>query len=957
MSLSSPVTPRLLVEYTESPLALGTTSPRFFWEIPLEGRGRSQSAYQILVASSPQLLEEGRADLWDSGKVESAESTHVEYGGAELKSNADCHWAVRIWDEKGDVQGFTKSSSFGTALFEESDWEAQWIGMGPATEPKLDPYSICQDDASGGLQLSEEDYQKMDPTIRDLEPELRSPQLRKDFTLAKKVKRARVFTSGLGLFELRLNGAKVGEDVLTTPRTDFDKRVYYFTYDITQSLVAGDNTFGMILGGGWYNAQKKFWHWQAPWFGSPRALVQIEIEFEDGSTQRVVSDDSWQGDFSPIGMSCIYDGEDYDARLDQEGWDAPGFDPTNWKGVNLVEAPGGKLTAMDHQPNRVMDRWQPKSISEPEPGVFVFDMGTVMTGWTQLNIPQGVAGETVTLKYSEVLFKTGMIAQRRSCGQARQAENYIMKGGKNELYEPRFTYHGFRYVEVTGFPGTPTLETLEACYVYQGVEEAGSFECDNDLINQIHSCTLQSQRCNMQMGVPTDDTQREERLGWCGDAWSYAEESIYNLDTARFWIKWIADYYDQQDEEHGAVGYITPLPGWGEDLVWSAAFFLIPWWHYQHYGDKRILEESYPYLKKYLAYLERTGKKALPDLVGQGPSDLLFPQCSWEERFPAKEDHGYIQHSWFADHLASHEGGSGMGKDQPRSMATAFYHMDAITMAQIAETLGQHSDAKEFRELSTKIKSAYNDTFFDAYSAYYDVGCQSAQALALCFDLVPEDQRGRVQSYLNSSVNSRQRCISSGYAGTKWVINSIANSGRNDIIWTRATSTAYPSWGYMLAANDEDIVKPDIKTTITENWMGTASRCHTTLGAAIDEWFYWGLAGIRPDDSAPGYKKILIKPYLPANLPWAKASYQTARGTIVSDWKQGNGAGTLRVVIPPNSTATVTIPCEEVSSITEGSEQTPASQAQGVTHLQSENGESHFTVGAGEYLFSFPRDI
>jgi len=937
------------VEYANGPVTIGTRMPRFSWEVPLEGRGRKQSAYQVLVASSEQLLDHGKADLWDSGKVDSSQSVNVSYAGNELQSNMDCFWSVRIWDESGQEAAATPIAHFGTALFDDTDWKAEWIGMGPASEPKFDPYSICQDDSTGGLQLADEDAQKMDVEFRDFEPELRSPQLRKAFALNKPVKRARAFVCGLGLFELRLNGNKVGEDVLTTPRTAFDKRVYYFTYDITDALMAGENAVGIILGGGWYNARKKFWHWQAPWYGSPRALVQLEVEYEDGTTERVVSDDSWQGDWSPIGMSCIYDGEDYDARLEQAGWDAPGFDAAAWQSVTLVEPPGGKLTAMDLEPNRVMQRFAPVSVAEPEPGVFVFDMGTVMTGWTKLMIPQGREGETVTLKHSELLFETGMIAQRRSCGQARQGEFYTMKGEANETYEPRFTYHGFRYVEVTGFPGTPTLADVEACYVYNGVSEAGSFACGHELINQIHRCTLQSQRCNMQMGVPTDDTQREERLGWCGDAWSYAEECFYNLDSARFWTKWIADFYDQQDEDSGLVGYISPLPGWGEAMIWSAAFVLIPWWHYVHYGDRRILETSYPYLKKYLAYLEKTGKRKLPDLAGKCPSDLLFPKTPIEQRYSSPEEHGYLQHSWFADHLATNEGASGMGKDQPRSMATAFYHMDAIVMARIAETLGHGEDAGEYRELAGKIKDAYNETFFDEYGAYYDVGCQSAQALALCFDLVPEAQRGRVQSYLNSSVNFRQRCITSGYAGTKWVVNSIGKSGRNDILWSRATATDYPSWGYMLAANEEDKIQADVSTTIAENWLGTASRCHTTLGAAIDEWFYWGLAGIQPDEAAPGYERIVFKPYLPADLPWAKATLRTARGTIVSEWEQADGAATLRFVVPANCTATVHVPAEDPAGIREGGVQ--ATEAEGVVLLRAEGGEVVFEVGSGVFRF------
>ena len=931
------------VEYAESPLAIGTRTPRFSWEAPLAGRGRKQSAYQIRVATTQARLEVGHADLWDSGKVASPQSVNVEYAGVPLRSNMDCFWCVQVWDENGKACGFSEPAFFGTALFDERDWQAQWIGMGPESEPFFDPYCMSQADAtSGGLWLAEADFQKMAPALQDYKPALRAPQIRKAFTLGKPVRRARAFVCGLGLFELRLNGGKVGDEVLSTPRTEFLKRVFYFTYDITGQLSEGENVIGIILGNGWYNAQKKYWHWQAPWYGEPRALVQVEIEFADGTYQRVVSDDTWQGAWSPIGLNCIYDGEDYDARMEQPGWDLPGFDASGWQQVNRVAAPGGRLVPMDHAPNKVMQRFRPDAVSEPQPGCFVFDMGTVMTGWAALRIPQGRAGETVALKYSEMLFDSGMIRPKMTSG-CRQAEHYTMKGAAGECYEPRFTYHGFRYVEVTGFPGKPHLDTLEACFVHSGVEQAGSFECGHELINKIHACTLQSQRCNLQMGVPTDDTQREERLGWCGDAWSFAQESFYNLDTPRFWSKWIADFHDQQDEESGLVGFINPLPGWGEDLVWSAAFILIPWWHYIHYGDRRILETSYPYMKKYLDYLKRTGKRMLPDLADGKPEGLLFPQCELKARYPAPEDHGYLQHSWFADHLATHEGGSGMGRDQPRSMATAFYHYDAVILARIADTLGHADDARDFRALAEKIKAAFNDRFFDAFGGYYDVGCQSVQALAIAFGLVPETRRGRLIGYLNSSVGFRQRRITSGYAGTKWVVDAIANSGRNDIVWNRAVATDYPGWGYMLHDN---------KTTICENWHGSGSQCHTTLGAAIDEWFYWGLAGIRPDEAAPGFERIIFKPYLPKDLPWAKASLKTSRGEIVSDWRHDGRTATLIITVPANSTAHVHIPVDEPTRVSEGG--VPVAEAEGVTRVCAENGETVVEVGAGTYSFEFP---
>jgi alpha-L-rhamnosidase len=933
---------RLLIEYARSPLAIGTRTPRFFWEIPLPGRGRKQSGYQILVATEESLLETGTTDLWDSGKVESTQSSQVEYAGKELPSNIDCYWAVQIWDEKGKPQGFAAPQKFGTALLDESDWQATWIGMGPMEEPEFDPYSLNQSDATNGLQLSEEDFQLMAPEFRNLKPDVRAPMLRKAFALDKPVKRARAFVCGLGLFELRLNGKKVGNDVLNTPRTEFRKRAFYVTYDITDDLESGENALGLFLGNGWYNAQKKFWHWQAPWYGSPRAIVQVEIEFDDGTQERVVSDSSWKGDWSPIALNCIYDGEDYDARLEQEGWDAPGFDASAWQSVNVVAAPGGKLTAMDHEPNKVMKRFSPVSIVEPEPGVFVFDMGTVMTGWARLTMPQGRAGETVVLHYAECQHENGMIDPNTNVG-ARQSERYTMKGEAGEGYEPHFTYHGFRYVELSGFPGTPTLDTLEACFVYSGVEEIGSFDCGNELLNKIHACTIQSQKCNIQMGVPTDDTQREERLGWCADAWSFAEECFYNFDSPRLWSKWIADFYDQQDE-NGMVGYITPLPGFCEDMVWSAALVLIPWWHYQHYGDRRILEKSYPYLKKYLAYLERVGEKEVRSLAWGEVEKALLPKCGIENRFPSPANRGHLQRSLFGDHLATSEGAIGMCNDTPQSMPTAFYYRDVTTMIRIAETLGYKEDAARYTTLAEGIKDAYNDAFFDAGNMYYDNGCHSAQALSLSFGLVPDEVRPRVLGYLRRSIAGRQKRITSGYAGTKWVVDTLSNNGEEKVLWDRLMSTDYPSWAYMLH---------DDKTTIPEGWDGAGSQCHTTLGAAIDEWFYWGLAGIRPDANGPGYEKITIKPYLPGDLPWARASINTARGVIRSSWTQDDSAATLEVTVPANSTAAVHIPTPDADAIREGG--VPAAEAEGVASVRSDDDNTVFIMGSGNYRFEWKK--
>ncbi len=916
----------LRVEYLQSPHALATRRPRFTWEVPLTGRARRQSAYRLLVATAADRLAPGRADLWDSGKMESSQSVNIEYAGQPLHGNRDLCWSVELWDEAGQSTGSSQAERFGTAFFESSDWTAKWIGMGDPNEPFSDPDTFQQN--------------RVAPDVQKVEPDQRAPQMRKVFELNKPVRRARAFVCGVGFCELRLNGNKVGEDVISTPRTDFRKKLLYNVYDVTPQLRHGSNALGIMLGNGWFNGQKKFWGWRYQWYGSLRAIVQLEVEFMDGSTERVISDESWRGAWSPITLNCIYDGEDYDARLEQPGWDTTDFADASWTPARVVRSPGGKLLPVPHQPSRITETFRPVSMCEPQPGVFVYDIGKNMTGWVRLSISDGKAGEVVKLRFGEGQHSTGMIDCSTN-NAARQADLYTMKGGR-ESYEPRFTYHGFQYVEVTGYPGKPDLNTLEACFVRNDVATIGSFECGHELINKIHQCTVQSQICNFQMGVPTDDTQRTERLGWAGDAWSYAEEALYNLDVPAVFAKWIADFYDQQDET-GMVGMIVPQAGSEEDLVWSAAFILMPWWQYVHCGDKRLLEESYPYFQRYMAYLERCGQRTIEVLPAEKAYLAMRYFTPVEKRYPAAAERGHLQISQWGDHLATNEGSMGARKNQPLSIATAFYYMDVVTMARIADVLGKSSDAVRYRELAEKIKQSFNERFFIANAGYYDIGCQSAQAWPLAFGLVPQEHRERVSNYLNSSVSQRQQSFTTGYAGTKWAVQAVANSGRNDFVWERAIATDYPSWGYML--------RDSRRTTITENWAGKGSLCHTTLGAAIDEWFYWGLAGIQPDESAPGYVNVIIKPYLPKSLPWAKASIRTPRGVVASHWKQDGKLAELCVTIPANSTGEIHLPADLAQPITQS--QHSLAEAPGISAVNMEKSPVTLRVGSGEYRFTF----
>ena len=917
----------MMVEYAESPLAIGTRTPRFTWEVPLAGRGRRQGAYHILVASSEEMLEAGRADLWDSGKVESSQSVNVPYDGKELQSNRDCFWKVRLWDEAGADVGFGGPARFGTALLDESDWEAKWIGMGDPDEPSCDPAAFQQE--------------RVPPEVQEIEPDPRAPLLRKSFEIDRPVRRARAFVCGLGLHELRINGEKAGDAVLATPRTDFRKRALYMTYDITAAIKAGANAVGLVLGNGWFNGQKKYWGWQMQWYGSPRAIAQLEIEFEDGSRERIVTDDSWRGDWSPITANCIYDGEEYDARLEQPGWDTPGFDASSWRPVNLVKSPGGTLAPATHEPELVVETIRPVSLCEPRPGAYVFDLGKNITGWARLRVAGGERGAEIRLRFAEAIHQDGTI-NPASQNAARQADSYVVKGPGEEVHEPRFTYHGFRYVEVTGYPGAPGIDAIEGRFARAAVARTGAFECASDAINNIPRCTLQSQLCNIQMGVPTDDTQRPERLGWGADAWGTAQEALYNLWMPRVYDKWIADFRDQQDES-GMVGMIAPQAGAEEDLVWTAAFLLIPWWQYVHCGDRRILDESYDAFQRYIEFLGKTGQKDVRTAPPDQVIGALLWRCGKGARLPAEEDRGHLQISQWGDHLATAEG-SASRANLPLSMATAFYYLDVKLMAKIASALGKEDDAARHLDLAEEIKGAFNDRFFDPNTGYYDTGVQSAQAWPLAFGLVPEEHRERVLRYFVASVGDRQRRLTTGYVGTKFALQVLSMAERDDIVWRLANASEYPSWRFMLR-ND--------RTTSCERWDGDGgSLNHAPLGAAIDEWFYSGLAGIRADESAPGFERVIIKPYLPADLRWARASLKTVRGTVTSEWHRDGATARLSVAIPANASGTIFVPTGDVGRVTEGP--VPVAESEGVSGVSVEDGRVVLQVGSGDYVFEFP---
>jgi alpha-L-rhamnosidase len=874
----------LLVEYDPHPISVDTRTPRFTWKSVSDERGQMQSAYHILVASTDAMLDRETGDVWDTGKVISSTAAHVAFAGEPLESDRDYAWKVRVWSQDDTPSSFSEIARFSTALFDSTDWSAKWIGRGPVKEIGV----------------------RHDP---DFEPDRSQPMLRKVFTAKKPVSRARAFICGLGFHELHVNGGKVGNHYLSPAKTDFNKQVLYETHDITSQLTEGENTVGIMLGSGWYHTQKRHWGWRMHWHAHPRALCQVNIEYVDGSAETFITDDTWKSTTGPITTNCIFDGETYDARLELPGWDTPGHDDTDWDGVNLVESPTPKIVSATHPPSLVHETIHPVSVTEPQPGMYVFDMSENLTGWVRLAV-EGPAGTEVVMKFAEKIFPpdsgrsvAGMIDQQ-SVNNNLPEDRYILKGGGPEEYEPRFTWHGFQYVEVTGYPGVPDLDTLEGRFIHTACPKTGTFDCDNELVNLIHDCTVRSQRGNLQ-GLPIDCPQRSERLGWLGDALVTAEEAMMNLDMATLYGKWLRDIKESQYED-GAISQIVPRTGYELDTTWSSAYTLIPWFMYLNYGDTGILEEHYESQKRYMRFLSTDGD----GFIARPPA------------------HG--------DHLSVVRG---FAKGTPVSMSTAFYYYDAITMSRIAKLLGHAEDSREYAQLADDIRDAFNEHYL--VDGNYDDGTQTANSTPLLLGMTPEDSDQAVMdSLVNDIIETNNGHLTTGLVGTKVLVDALTARARQDIVWLLVNQTGFPSWS--------DLLK-DGRTTLPENWNGEGSINHIVMGS-VDAWFYKELAGIKIDEGHPGYEHVIIKPYIPDSLNRASASVDTIRGMIASAWRKDGDTLHMNITIPVNSRGSIHIPSSD-GIVTENGQVIRDGETRGLLSAHRDGDCVVFEMGSGTYSF------
>ncbi len=749
--------------------------------------------------------------------------------------------------------------------------------------------------------------------------------LRREFAVEKKVRRATAYVSGLGLFELYLNDQKVGDHVLSPGLTEYPKRVFYVTFDVTKQLKAGANALGVILGNGRYYAPRSSVPTATRTYGFPKLLLQLRVDYDDGSVAEIVSDETWKLTTNgPIRANNEYDGEEYDARLEMDGWARPGFDDSAWEKVQPVSAPGGALVAQMIAPIRVTESLKPIAIANPKPGVFIFDMGQNMVGWCRLKVA-GAPGTAITLRHAEILRPDGTL-YLDNIRSAKVTDVFTLKGKGTEVYEPRFTYHGFRYVEMKGFPGTPKLSALEGCVVNDDVRSAGEFASSNPLLNRIYRNVCWGVRGNYR-SISTDCPQRDERQGWLGDRSAESRGETYLFNIAALYSKWLQDMADAQ-KDSGSVPDVCPSywPLYSDNVTWPSSTVIIPSALQEQYGDTAIIEQHYPSMKKWIDFM-----------CGFLKNDLM-PRDTYGDWCVPPEEQKLIHSK------------DPMRKTSPTILGTTYFYYDLRLMARYATLLGKSDDARRYTELAEKLKTAFNLKYLKTGPGYYDNGSQTSCVLPLAFDMVPAGERARIFNHLVAKItNETKGHVGTGLIGGQWLMRTLSDNGRPDLAYTIATRNTYPSWGYMIEKG---------ATTIWELWNGDTadpamnSGNHVMLVGDLIIWCYEYLAGIKPDPEQPGFKHILMRPAPVGDLQAVQATHRSPYGLIASDWKLDGGRFIWNVTVPANTTATVCVPTTDAERVRESGK--PARQAAGVQFLRAEDGRAVFEVGAGSYRFTAP---
>ncbi|MFC1961282.1 family 78 glycoside hydrolase catalytic domain, partial [Chloroflexota bacterium] len=882
----------LRCETLTNPVGLAASQPRFSWELVATHPNQIQTAYQILVADDPDRLATAEATLWDSGQMMTGQSNQIAYAGPALQSTQKYWWKVRVWDAEGQVSAYSQVASWQMGLLAAQDWQASWIGL--PVEPTQDPV-------------------------------MRPPfYARRTFQPAEPVKSAVLFATARGCYKTFLNGAPVGDNVLTPGWTDYHKRIQVQMYDVTDLLQDQANVLAALVGDGWYAGYVGMNRQRNRYGTAPQGLFQLHITYASGAEEIISSDQAWQVSTGPIAYSDLLMGEYYDARQEIPGWNLPNFAATDWQPVTVQARDETPLVGQPNQPMRITQQIKPVAITRPDADTCIFDLGQNMVGWVRLNV-SGPAGTHIQLRHGEVLNPDGTL-YITNLRDAKQCDTYILKGEGTETFEPSFTFHGFRYVEVRGLTKKPTLNTLTGCVIHNDMPLTGSFECSNPMVNQLWQNILWGQRGNF-VSIPTDCPQRNERLGWTGDAQVFIRTASFNMDVAAFFTKWMDDVVDGQsaaggfpdfapriamelDVAPGVMG-LDGAPGWGD------AGIIIPWTMYQVYGDTRVIETYYEAMTAWMDYI-----------AADNPNYLRIERCNHD----------------FSDWLS-------LGTTTPKALvATAYWAYCAQLMRQIATVIDRPENAQAYQELNEKIRASFIEEYLSP-DGILSGDTQTAYALALHFDLIPAELRPAAVQHLVAAIERADGHIATGFLGTPLLCPVLAENGHADIAYQLLLNETYPSWGYMIKHG---------ATTMWERWDGWTTETgfqdpdmnsfnHYAYGA-IGEWLYRFAAGIDLDQQqagAAGYKHLHIRPYPDARLSFVKAGYNTIYGPVSSHWWLEGDQIHLKVTLPPNTTATVTIPAQEVRQILDVDTMTsPASCATETEHCVV------FQVGSGEYHFA-----
>ncbi len=850
----------LTVEYQTLPLGIDASTPRFSWQPA--GKGMQQTAYQILVASSEENLRVDKGDVWDSKPVKSNQSINILYGGKILQSTTRYFWKVKIWDRQENAAAYSEVAWFETAFLSPDEWSAQWIG----------------------------DERQIPTREEDFYQDISNPIFRKNLQISKDIQKARLYVSGLGYYEAYVNGVKAGDHVLDPGWTNYAKRVLYSVYDVTEQIKEGKNAIGVSLGNGWYNPLPLalFGQFNLRDFlttGQPSFIAELHVWYQDGTQDIIASDPSWKSSTGPLLKNNIFLGEKYDARREQPGWKLSDFEDRSWKPTQTMNPPGGTLIAQAVPPIRITREITPVAITEPTPGMYVYDLGQNFAGWIRLRL-QGAAGTKVTLRYGELLFDDGLVNGMTTVAghikalwnmqggpgapaTAYQEDAYILKGGGEEVFQQKFGFHGFRYVEVRGYKGTLTKDDLTGLRLNADLQKAGSFTCSNPLLNEIQRITEWTMLSNV-FSIQSDCPGRE-KFGYGGDMVATGEAYIHNFDMATFYEKAVRDFQDDV-RPNGGLPETAPYngidtEGFGEGsgpIGWQLAHPFLVRQLYRYYGDQRIVEEQYPTAVRMLEFLQTQAK-----------------------------DH-YIERG-IGDHVS-------LSYKAVPLTSTAFYYHITRLVAEFAEILGKEEDYQKYKNLAAQIKDAFVRRFYHADTGMLDTAVtQANQAFGLYYDLVPEKDRRKVlQVLVEDILQTHQGHITTGIFATKMLWNVLDQYDRNDAAYTLANQSTFPGYGYMLAQG---------ATTLWETWEEPDQNSwnHPMFGS-VSEWFYTSLLGIQQASDGVGFDKILIKPSPVGDLTWAKGYYHSVRGKITVDWKKEQDQWQCHVEIPGNTTATLALP-------------------------------------------------